>query len=71
MIATQRPGMVFPLPVTVSVFLPQSANGCSQQYDLEAGEESREQLMADIDRGLYITDVMGMHTANPISGDFP
>ena len=37
---------------------------------LEAGEESREQLMADIDRGLYITDVMGMHTANPISGDF-
>ena len=26
--------------------------------------------MADIDRGLYITDVMGMHTANPISGDF-
>jgi PmbA protein len=21
-------------------------------------------------RGLYITDVMGMHTANPISGEF-
>lgn len=27
-------------------------------------------LVRDISRGLYITEVMGMHTANPISGDF-
>jgi hypothetical protein len=27
-------------------------------------------LLQDMEEGLYITDVMGMHTANPISGDF-
>jgi PmbA protein len=34
------------------------------------GNTSREQLIGEIDRGLYITEVMGIHTANPISGDF-
>lgn len=29
-----------------------------------------EDLWRVMDRGLYITDVMGMHTANPISGEF-
>jgi PmbA protein len=28
------------------------------------------QLLAGIERGIYLTDVMGMHTADPISGDF-
>jgi len=37
---------------------------------LSPGTESPTQLIADIDCGFYITDVMGMHTANPISGDF-
>ena len=30
----------------------------------------RERLFAEIGRGLYVTDAMGVHTANPISGDF-
>ena len=34
------------------------------------GKESPESLLASIDSGLYVTEVMGMHTANPISGDF-
>jgi PmbA protein len=29
-----------------------------------------EALLALADRGLMVTDVMGLHTANPISGDF-
>lgn len=39
-------------------------------FYIAAGETPRQQLLADIDKGLYITEVMGMHTANPISGDF-
>lgn len=37
---------------------------------LSPGTSSPASLIADIERGFYITDVMGMHTANPISGDF-
>jgi PmbA protein len=35
-----------------------------------SGTSEPEALISDIEQGLYITDVMGMHTANPISGDF-
>jgi PmbA protein len=31
---------------------------------------TRKELLGDINQGLYITEVMGMHTANPVSGDF-
>ncbi|HZK44494.1 MAG TPA: TldD/PmbA family protein [Syntrophomonadaceae bacterium] len=34
------------------------------------GQESAEQLIGTIKKGFYITEVMGMHTANPVSGDF-
>jgi PmbA protein len=37
---------------------------------IESGTTSLEGLIASIDKGLFITEVMGMHTANPISGDF-
>lgn len=37
---------------------------------VEAGTLPVNDLMADISRGFYITEVMGMHTANPISGEF-
>jgi PmbA protein len=37
---------------------------------LSPGIQLPNQLIKDIDCGFYITDVMGMHTANPISGDF-
>jgi PmbA protein len=39
-------------------------------FMLKPGEESPEKLIASIEKGFYVTDVMGMHTANPISGDF-
>ncbi|MDT8901053.1 TldD/PmbA family protein [Anaeroselena agilis] len=34
------------------------------------GETPRDELIGGVKEGLYITSVMGMHTANPISGDF-
>lgn len=37
---------------------------------LQAGENSPAKLMADMDRGFYITEVMGMHMVNPVSGEF-
>ncbi len=43
--------------------------GLSNLY-IEPGKSSLQELMASAGRGLYITEVMGMHTANPISGDF-
>ncbi|WP_366922496.1 TldD/PmbA family protein [Metallumcola ferriviriculae] len=39
-------------------------------FYIAPGETPRDKLLAEIDKGLYITEVMGMHTANPISGDF-
>lgn len=39
-------------------------------FYLDKGDLTRESLLKDIERGLYITEVMGIHTANPISGDF-
>ncbi|MDD4802193.1 MAG: TldD/PmbA family protein [Syntrophomonas sp.] len=39
-------------------------------FMLIPGNNNPDTLIADIEQGLYITDVMGMHTANPISGDF-
>lgn len=34
------------------------------------GQKSGKEVIAGVKKGLYITSVMGMHTANPISGDF-
>lgn len=42
----------------------------SSNLVLLPGDYSADALMDGIDKGLYITQVMGMHTANPISGDF-
>lgn len=39
-------------------------------FILGPGAKSPAELREPISRGLYITEVMGMHTANPISGDF-
>ncbi len=39
-------------------------------FFIENGAVPREALMKGIDRGMLITEVMGMHTANAISGDF-
>jgi PmbA protein len=37
---------------------------------IEPGTSPLEDLIASIDQGLFVTEVMGMHTANAISGDF-
>lgn len=37
---------------------------------VEPGLLTPEKLREDMTNGFYITEVMGMHTANPISGDF-
>jgi PmbA protein len=42
----------------------------TSNFILQAGSKSPQDLYGDIQKGLYITEVMGMHTANPISGDF-
>lgn len=39
-------------------------------FFMEPGETSPEQMIGEIASGLYVGEVMGMHTANPISGDF-
>ena len=39
-------------------------------FYIEPGGTSPDDLLKDIKSGLYVTEVMGMHTANPISGDF-
>ena len=39
-------------------------------FYIKPGDHAPEQLMADISSGFYVTEVMGMHTANPISGNF-
>lgn len=42
----------------------------STNFMIEPGTLPLNKLMDDITYGFYITDVMGMHTANPISGEF-
>ncbi len=43
--------------------------GCSNFF-IEPGEHTPEALLQKIDQGVLITELIGMHTANPISGDF-
>ncbi len=39
-------------------------------FFLAPGQAEPEHLLDELDFGLLVTEVMGMHTANPISGDF-
>ena len=39
-------------------------------FFVENGTVSPAALVAGIDKGIMITEVLGMHTANPVSGDF-
>lgn len=39
-------------------------------FFIQPGLQSPEELVKEVGSGLYITEVLGMHTANPISGDF-
>jgi len=37
---------------------------------ISPGRRSKEELIKGIRKGLYVTEALGMHTADPISGDF-
>jgi PmbA protein len=37
---------------------------------IQAGKVTDAEMVGDLAEGLYITDLMGLHTANPVSGDF-
>lgn len=37
---------------------------------LQPGPKPPEELWRDLDKAFYVTEVLGMHTANPVSGDF-
>ena len=39
-------------------------------FFLEKGKTKRKELIASTHRGLYVMETMGMHTADPVSGDF-
>lgn len=39
-------------------------------FFIESGFTNPSDIIAGINKGLYLTEVLGMHTANPISGDF-
>jgi PmbA protein len=43
--------------------------GISNFY-IEKGEFSQEKIISEVDEGFLIKEAMGIHTANPISGDF-
>jgi len=62
--------------------LGSSATGCSVRgiksppsigftnLYISPGRKSYETLLAGISKGILITDLMGVHTANPVTGDF-
>ncbi len=39
-------------------------------FYLAPGEKDPQDIIKNTESGLYLTEVMGMHTANPVSGDF-
>ncbi len=39
-------------------------------FFLDKGRTKREELIATTDKGLYVIETMGMHTADSVSGDF-
>jgi len=43
---------------------------CFTNFFLEKRKTKREELIATTDKGLYVMETMGMHTADPVSGDF-
>jgi PmbA protein len=37
---------------------------------LKPGSESQESLIKSVDKGFFVTELLGFHTINPVSGDF-
>lgn len=50
---------------------PTGNAGCAPHYcEVAAGERSSDEMLADIDDGIYIKDLMGFGQSNLINGDF-
>ena len=43
--------------------------GCTNLY-IKKGEQSLDALIENIEKGVYITDLLGLHTANAVTGEF-
>jgi PmbA protein len=43
--------------------------GYSNLY-IQEGKSSQDEIFSSVGKGLFVNEVMGIHTANPISGDF-
>jgi PmbA protein len=39
-------------------------------FYVQKGKTGAPSLLSQVERGLFLTDLMGIHTADPISGDF-
>ena len=50
-------------------FRAQPSVGSNNLY-IEKGNATKDELIAGVSNGLMVQEVLGMHTANPISGDF-
>lgn len=50
-------------------FRAQPGVGVTNLY-LEKGASTQESLISGVSSGLFVREVLGMHTANPITGDF-
>ncbi|MBN2372435.1 TldD/PmbA family protein [bacterium] len=50
-------------------FKSQPQVGATNMY-IEKGELSEAELLSSVKEGLYVMEIMGAHTINPISGDF-
>jgi len=42
----------------------------ASNFFIEPGSASLEQLLRDMGKGLWVRDVIGVHTADPVTGDF-
>jgi len=50
-------------------FRSQPSVGSNNLY-IEKGNATKDELISSVSNGLMVQEVLGMHTANPISGDF-
>lgn len=52
-----------------SSFMDQPSPGATNLH-AAPGEGRLEKMISEVSKGIYVQDIMGMHTADPISGDF-
>lgn len=67
--SSRRMGMKPPGNAVRQTYMSRPVPGPSNLY-IAPGERSGDEMVADMDEGVYVQDIMGMHTADTISGDF-